>query len=272
MPAMRKIGQRRSRKSGAARSQARLVCGASFLLASPTAKWPMNMRHHKPTGLTTGRPPHSFSGSMDDGLTSTSRALEALAGHVRARTPRVRVLGCEPSFAACAVARVAEALPDEARPLVVAVPDEPTAIVLARDIGFYLGGAPHADDPSAAPRVLHLPAVETSPYAELSPDRRAILRRLATLFRLSQGFAGQVLVASAPALLRRVIPRDELGKLSDLLIPEQELDRDKLVAFLARAGYGRAQVVEDPGTFALRGGVIDIFAPLYRYPARIELF
>jgi transcription-repair coupling factor (superfamily II helicase) len=191
---------------------------------------------------------------------------------VRERTPRVRVLGVERAFAACAVAGVAEALPSAARPLVVAVPDEPAAITLARDVGFYLGAAAVTDDPAAPPRVLHLPAGETTPYAELSPDRRAILRRLATLFRLSQGFAGQVLVASAPALLRRVIPRVELGKLSELLIPEQELDREQLLDFLARAGYTRAQVVEDPGTFAVRGGVLDIYAPLYRYPARIELF
>jgi transcription-repair coupling factor (superfamily II helicase) len=202
----------------------------------------------------------------------TSGALEALAAHVRAGTPRVRVLGCGGSFAAAVVARAAAALPAGARPLVVAVPDEPTAITLARDIGFFLGGAPAGDDPAAPPPVLHLPAVETSPYAQVSPDRRAVLRRLSTLFRLSQGFSGQVLVASAAALVRRVIPRAELGKLSDLVIPEQELDRDRLLQFLARAGYGRAQVVEDPGTFAVRGGVIDIFAPLYRYPARLELF
>src|SRR5204863_4042653 len=139
-----------------------------------------------------------------------------------------------------------------ARPLVVVVPDEPRAITLARDIAFFLDGADHSEDPAAPPRVLHLPGVETSPYAELSPDRRAIMRRLATLFRLSQGFAGQVLVASASALLRRVIPRTELGKLTDLVLPEQEVDREKLVSLLARAGYAKTPVVEDPGTFAVR--------------------
>src|SRR5439155_26526998 len=127
-----------------------------------------------------------------------------------------------------------------------------------------LDGADHSEDPAAPPRVLHLPGVETSPYAELSPDRRAIMRRLATLFRLSQGFAGQVLVASAPALLRRVIPRAEMGKLADILVPESEIRRDALLATLARAGYGRTPVVEDPGTYAVRGGVIDLFVPLYR--------
>jgi transcription-repair coupling factor (superfamily II helicase) len=217
----------------------------------------------------------------------TAQALTALGAHVRAGTPRVRLHGCDGSFAACAAGRMAAELPPSARPLVVVTPDEPRAIALARDIAFFLAerpidsrgagaagleGADRSDDPAAPPRVLHLPSVETSPYAELSPDRRAVMRRLATLFRLSQGFAGQVLVASAPALLRRVIPRVELGKLTDILLPEAEIRRDALLETLARAGYGRTPVVEDPGTFAVRGGVIDLFVPLYRYPARVELF
>jgi transcription-repair coupling factor (superfamily II helicase) len=210
---------------------------------------------------------------MAENLVHTGRALESLAAHVRAETPRVRLLGCEASFAACAIGQVAAAVPADARPLVVVVPDEPRALTLARDLGFWLAGAhASAEDPTASPPVLHLPAVETSPYAELSPDRRAIMRRLSTLFRLSQGFAGQVLVMSAPALLRRVIPRDELGKLSDIVVAESDLARDKLVATLTRAGYARTPVVEDPGTFAVRGGVLDVFVPLYRFPARIELF
>src|SRR5215475_2497057 len=210
---------------------------------------------------------------MAEALLHTARALEVLAAHIRAGTPHVRLFGADESFASCAIGRVASAVPDAARPLVVVVPDEPRALTLARDIGFWLGGATHnPEDPTAPPPVLHLPAVETSPYAELSPDRRAIMRRLATLFRLSQGFAGQVLVASAPALLRRVIPRAELGKLSDIVVAESDVARDKLIETLARAGYGRTAVVEDPGTFAVRGGVLDVFVPLYRFPARIELF
>src|SRR5215470_11722698 len=130
------------------------------------------------------------------------RALVALEAQIRARTPRLRLFGCQGSFAACVAARAAAELPAASRPLVVVVPEEPLAITLARDIAFFLDGAAHSDDPAAPPRVLHLPAVETSPYAELSPDRRSVMRRLGTLFRLSQGFAGQVLVASAPALLR----------------------------------------------------------------------
>jgi transcription-repair coupling factor (superfamily II helicase) len=41
---------------------------------------------------------------------------------------------------------------------------------------------------------------------------------------------------------------------------------------LLRVGFSRTQVVDDPGTFAVRGSVIDVFSPLYRHPVRIELF
>jgi transcription-repair coupling factor (superfamily II helicase) len=201
------------------------------------------------------------------GEASAIRGFSALAAHVRERTRRVRILGCPDCFAAAAAAQVAAALPPGARPLVVVVAEEPQALVLARDLQFFLPAGAGGEE-----RVVHLPAVETSPYAEMSPDRRAIMRRLATLFRLAQGLGGDVLVASAPALLRRVIPRVELDKLSDIVLPQQELPRERFLGILERAGYGRAPVVEDPGTFAVRGGVIDLFSPLYKFPARVELF
>jgi transcription-repair coupling factor (superfamily II helicase) len=95
---------------------------------------------------------------------------------------------------------------------------------------------------------------------------------MATLFRLSQGVCGEVLVASPAALARRVVPRAAFAKLVDVLQAEEEIDRERTLALLARGGYGRAPVVEDPGTFAVRGGVIDVFVPLYRFPVRLELF
>ena len=128
-----------------------------------------------------------------------------------------------------------------------------------------------ADDPARPPRVMLLPELETAPWADISPDRRAILRRMATLFRLSQGAASEVLVTSPAALARRVIARDAYADLVDVLEAEEEIDRERTLAILARGGYSRAPVVEDPGTFAVRGGVIDVFVPLYRFPVRIEL-
>src|SRR5690606_14783324 len=122
--------------------------------------------------------------------------------------------------------------------------------------------------------VLHVPEVDTSAYADLTPDRGALLARMAALFRLAHGgaLASGVVVLSAHSLLRRTLPRDQLLALTGRVRAGEELDRDALLALLVRAGYARVPVVEDPGTFAVRGGVIDLFSPLYRYPARLELF
>ncbi|HVR62033.1 MAG TPA: transcription-repair coupling factor, partial [Polyangia bacterium] len=116
------------------------------------------------------------------------------------------------------------------------------------------------------------PAPDASPYAEMQPDRRGILRRMAVLFRLSQGFAPAVLVASASSLFRRVVPRVPFDRLCDVIEAGSTLDREATTAMLLRAGFSRAAVVEDPGTFAVRGAVIDVFSPVYRHPVRVELF
>src|SRR5207253_2649496 len=50
------------------------------------------------------------------------------------------------------------------------------------------------------------------------------------------------------------------------------LDREALIALLVAAGWTRTPVVDEPGTFAVRGGVLDVYAPLAPHPVRIELF
>ena len=167
------------------------------------------------------------------------------------------------SFAAYAAARVAEAPATPWAPLVVVVADEAEARKLASDIGFFRG---------ESRAVVRIAAVDTSPYAELSADRPALMARMTALYRLAAVADCSVVVASASSLLRRVIPRDELVALTDRIAKHTEIDRDDTAATLLRAGYTRVPVVEDPGTFAVRGGVIDVFPPLYKYPARIELF
>jgi transcription-repair coupling factor (superfamily II helicase) len=190
----------------------------------------------------------------------------------------VRLCTADPTLVALCAARLAAGLAAARRPLLCLVAEEPQAEALARDLAFFVGSGPATEtatsvDPAAAPpRVMLLPAVETSPYADLSPDRRVVMRRLAVLFRLSQGFTGDVLVMSAAAYARRVIPRAGFGTLCEVALDGETLDRDATAVQLERAGYGRVPVVEDPGTFAVRGGVVDVFPPLYRFPARIELY
>ncbi len=188
-----------------------------------------------------------------------------------ARSGSSTIYGFTPPFAAYAAARLTDAYPDSS--LVVVCSDEATARRFAEDIVLF---APPRDagDPAAPPPALALPALDTSPYADLRVDREALAQRMATLFRLARGgpLIPPIVVLSAPSLLRKAIRGDELQALATELRVDQDIDRDVTVESLVRAGYARARVVEDPGTFAARGGVLDVFSPLYRYPARVDLF
>jgi len=183
------------------------------------------------------------------------------------------VYGVTPSFAAYLAASLAE----QTAPIVVVTADDAGAQRLAADIGFFFasGQGSGADSGGRNGPVLHVPAIDTSPYAELSPDRRALMGRMAALYELAR--AGDqapppITALSATSLLRRVFPRDQLLARIATVRASEELDRDELLDTLARAGYVRSPVVEDPGSFAVRGGVVDLFPPMYRYPIRIELF
>jgi transcription-repair coupling factor (superfamily II helicase) len=214
---------------------------------------------------------------MDDGASAPLSGVSArhgLAGVERllvAGEKVVRVHGAQGAFAALLVSRLG-ALPGQPRPVLVVTPDEPAAQALARDLRFFMQSHNNSDDPLASARVAHLPHLETAPWPDVSPDRRAILSRMATLFRLSQGLSAEVLVASTAALARRVIPRDAFADLVDVVQKGEEINREALLSILVRGGYTRMPVVEDAGTFAVRGGVIDLFVPLYRFPLRLELF
>ena len=157
-------------------------------------------------------------------------------------------------------------------PLLYVVAGENRVETRCADLSFFLAPRGSAEDPLAPLPVLDLPAPEVSPHAEMQADRRTVMRRLALLYRLGHGHAPAVVVAPAAAVFRRVIPPREFADLCRVVAGHCTLDREALVKDLCRAGYGRAQLVEDPGTFAVRGAVIDVFPPIYRHPVRIELF
>jgi transcription-repair coupling factor (superfamily II helicase) len=199
------------------------------------------------------------------GARQALREIEAqLAGGARA----VELYGAGGSLAAALAARLGAG----AGPVVYVCADEDAAEARLDDLSFFLPPPPASEDPLAPPAALQLPAPDPSPYAEMQPDRRALLGRMAALFRLARGFAPRVLVASAPALFRRVVPRAPFDALCWTIRAGATLDRDETIASLVRAGFSRASVVEDPGTFAVRGAVIDVFPPVYKHPVRVELF
>jgi transcription-repair coupling factor (superfamily II helicase) len=195
-----------------------------------------------------------------------AQALREIRGYL-GRARAVELYGASGSLGAALAANLVDRTT-----LLYVVADDETAEARAHDLGFFLPPPPAGDDPLSPPAVLELPAPDSSPYAEMQPDRRTTLRRMAALFRLSQGFAPRVLVASAASLFRRVVPRAPFDALCQVITSRTTLDREATIAALVRAGFSRAPVVEDAGTFAVRGAVIDLFPPVYRHPVRIELF
>jgi transcription-repair coupling factor (superfamily II helicase) len=180
----------------------------------------------------------------------------------------VEIHGAAPPVGTALAAHVAKA---GQRLVLYVVPDEDD--VDPRKAAFeYFLGAEDGDDPLAPPAVMDLPAFSSSPYAEVQPDRRAAMRRLALLYRLGHGLAPTVLVTSASALFRRVLPPDGFARLCGDVKTGATIDREGLIGDLVKMGFARTQVVDDPGTFAVRGSVIDVFSPAYRHPVRIELF
>ena len=154
--------------------------------------------------------------------------------------------------------------------VVVVAPDDLGARALEADVRFFVGGERDATelDPIAS-----LPGIDVSPYADLSPDRACIVERVASLYRLTQpALRPSVVVTSAEALARRTLAPAELAARGLTIRQGTTVDRDAVLALLVAGGWARTPVVDEPGTFAVRGGVIDVYAPLAPHPIRIELF
>ncbi len=122
-------------------------------------------------------------------------------------------------------------------------------------------------------RQLPFPAWDCLPYDRVSPKSDVESARLATLAALTKGIEGPALiVTSIAAVLQRVPPRAAIEKASFIAKVEEEIARDALVTFLAGNGYARAGTVRDPGDFALRGGIVDLWPPGTEDPLRLDFF
>jgi transcription-repair coupling factor (superfamily II helicase) len=173
----------------------------------------------------------------------------------------------------CAGAALAAAIARGGRRVVFVTDDLDAARRAAQDIGFFVRGAmDEGAEDTGQGDVLVFAASEASPYADVSPDRRAAMSRMATLFHLAHDLPWRVLVIPAIALARKVVPRRELATRDSRIVAESEIDRDALVRSLSESGYLRVPLVEDPGSFAVRGALIDVWPPSSDLPVRVDLY
>ena len=121
-----------------------------------------------------------------------------------------------------------------------------------------------------AGEVATLPAFDTLPWESQSPHADILERRAATLFRLADGQISLVVAPVTAALWRYNDPYLYLS-LARTLSKDSEIPHEELVGHLAAVGYTRTEMVELPGQFAVRGGIVDFFSPEAQRPVRIEL-
>ncbi len=148
-------------------------------------------------------------------------------------------------------------------PLLVIARDNHGANQLEADLQTLLGGDP------ALP-VVAFPDWETLPYDRFSPHPDIISQRLAALHRLPTLKRGLVIVP-VQTLLQQLAPRSYvIGGSFDLKVG-QRLDLEAEKRRLESAGYRNVPQVMDPGDFAVRGGLLDVFPMGADEPLRVEL-
>ena len=121
--------------------------------------------------------------------------------------------------------------------------------------------------------VLPFPAWDTVPYDRVSPNTNVIAKRMETLSVLSSEKTkkSRLVITTANAILQRVPPVD-FFRSSLSLRAGDAFDEKAFNLFLEKNGYQRTEQVMEPGEYAVRGGIIDVFAPGTQEPLRLDLF
>ena len=147
-----------------------------------------------------------------------------------------------------------------AAPTVILCQDDMTARKLQEELKAFLG--------DTAPI---LPSRELTLYDSAVVSRAWEQKRLRQLYDLHRG-ATKLQIMTWESLSQRTMPPQVLMNAAFTLEVGKEYDLNDLTARLTAAGYSRCGMVEGPGQFALRGGIVDVFSPAADRPFRAEFF
>jgi len=179
----------------------------------------------------------------------------------------IRVTGLTGSARAYFLAQV---LADVHRPCLIILPDTKEADAFYKTLQFFLPDPP-MEEASSGVRLHQFFPYDITPLSGLSPHRELINRRISALYGLLTR-KESVVVTSVEALCFRILPKDALVGALEYFETGEEVDRTELLRKLNRAGYQRTSLVEERGDYAVRGGVVDLFPPLYPLPLRMEFW
>ena len=130
----------------------------------------------------------------------------------------------------------------------------------------------------AAPdiEILDFPAWDCQAYDRVSPNTAIAARRMTVLSRLARSKASserpRIVSTTVSALVQRLPPLGRVAQDSFSAAPGNSVSTDDLVAWLETNGFMRSDTVRDTGEYAVRGGIIDLFAPGLVQPVRLDFF
>lgn len=161
------------------------------------------------------------------------------------------------------LASLAEDFANTTDPIVLLFPEEKRAASF-RDFLLSIGI-----------RAAHFPAREYC-FSNISSSHDYESERLCVLSALDGILPDErkptVICTTANAALQVTLPPERLRELCLHISYDEPIDTENFSAALSEAGYARVELVESPGQFAIRGGIIDVFAPDSKEPLRVELF
>ena len=141
--------------------------------------------------------------------------------------------------------------------------DDKRAEAMANALRFFAPDMP----------VMRFPGWDCLPYDRMSPNADISAARMATLAGLVHGMPDRfVLLTTLNAATQRVPARDILREAAFSARVDHQIDEEALKAFLVRMGFSQAPTVMEPGDYAVRGGIIDIYPPGETGPVRLDLF
>ncbi len=149
--------------------------------------------------------------------------------------------------------------------LAVVCRDGPRMAQLSRALAFF---APDLT-------VMEFPAWDCQPYDRVSPHAGVTAQRLTTLARLSRLKGSEtplMLLTTVNAITQRVPARETVAAQALSVAPGHVVGMDSIVGWLMHNGYGRTATVREPGEFAVRGGILDLYPAGLDMPVRLDFF
>src|SRR4051794_25730417 len=149
--------------------------------------------------------------------------------------------------------------------LAVVCRDGPRMQQLARSLEFFAPDLP----------VMQFPAWDCQPYDRVSPHGGILAQRLTTLARLARLTGSDkplIVLTTVNAIVQRVPSRDIVAAQALSVAPGHVVPMNSIVGWLEHNGYTRSSTVREPGEYAVRGGILDLFPAGLDQPVRFDFF